>query len=177
MAPLPSNTTAVLFVDYTVCGEGHTLQLRYGTGATFSTAMTVVDNLLTAMASLLRLITITGARVRDLGSNVTYPVTWSGSATYGSGAGTHNESAYYFDFIGRSVDGRRVRIAIFGAVSDYDGTNNDFRLNTAESTPVANAFAALTGGSDVPVSISGLVVSWHTYANMGANAYWRNRIR
>jgi len=177
MAPLPSNNTAVLFVDYTGCGEGHTAQVRYGTGSSATDAMTLLDAVWTAMTPRLRLVTITGARVRDIGTNVTYPVTWTGASTYGSGAGFHFESAYYADFVGRSIDGRRCRLAFFCAIAPADVTNDDFRVTAAENSDVDDAITALNAGSDVPVTISGGAVNWQLYTNIGTNAYWRNRIR
>jgi len=177
MAPLPSNTTAVLYVDYDTCSEGHTLQVRFGTTSSVSEAMDFVDALLTAMASVMFLHTITGARVRDLGGSVTYPVTWTGATTYGTGAGVHNASAYYMDFIGRSIGGRRCRIAVFGVGFASDDTNDDFRITAGESALVQNCLDALEAGAAVPVAIDGDPVSWHQYANIGTNAYWRNHIR
>jgi len=177
MAPLPSNNTAVLFVDYSGCGENHTVQVRYGTGASAADAMTLLDAVWFAMSPRLRLVTVTGARVRDISTNVTYPVTWTGAVNYGSGAGFHFESAYYADFVGRSIDGRRCRLAFFCAQAPADITSNDFRVSATESTDVDDAITALNAGTDVPVTISGQAVNWQTYTNIGTNAYWRNRIR
>jgi len=177
MAPLPSNSTAVLFVDYSGCGEDHTLQVRYGSGSSANDAMTLLDAVWSAMSPRLRLVTISGARVRDISTNVTYPVTWTGASTYGSGAGVHFEAAYYADFVGRSIDGRRCRLAFFCAAAPADVTNDDFRVTAAENADVSDAIDALNAGSDVPVSISGQAVNWQLYANIGTNAYWRNRLR
>lgn len=177
MAPLPVNSTATLFVDYQTCGEGHTLQIRFGVGGSAGDAMTVADALLTALSGELRLITIQGARVRDLGGSVTYPVTWTGAATYGSGAGLHFETAYYMDFVGRSLDGRKCRVSVFGHAAPADLTGDDFRMFASDSSAVANALTALEADPNTPVSISGDTVNWHQYADIGTNAYWRNRIR
>ncbi len=177
MAPLPSNNTAVLFVDYSGCGENHTLQIRFAAPGIIADAMGIADGLLAALGATIREITITGARVRAAGSNVTIPVAWTGAATYGSGAGSHNESAYYVDFVGRSVDGRRCRVAVFCVGVPADATNQDFRLTRSESGGVDAALTVLEAGSGAPVSISGLAVSWHQYGNIGTNAYWRNQIR
>lgn len=177
MAPLPSNTTGVVFLDYNTCDEPHTVQCRYGASSDANGAMTVLDAFLTALSPVLNLVTIVGARERVAGGNVSLPLTWLGSATYGSGAGPHNESAYYYDFVGRSADGRRVRMAMFGAGGDHDGIGEDFRFSVADSSDIAAAFAVLAAAGADCVSISGLPVSWHPYANGGVNAYWRNRIR
>ena len=176
MAPLPTNNTAVLFVDYSTCLENHTVQMRYASDSSASEAMTALDAFLTGLDVTLNEVTILGARVRDEGSNVTYPVTWTGDATYGASAGTHEKSAWFIDFVGRSIDGRRCRIEMFGAVAAFDGTQHDYRIET-DNTTVAAALAALEANGSAPCSISGLAVNWHQYANLGVNAYWRNRIR
>ncbi len=135
------------------------------------------DAFLTALSPSLQQITIIGARVRDLGGSVTYPVTWDGDATYGGGAGDHVNSAMYLDFVGRSIGGRRARIAMFGATGPFDGASDDYRLTAAEDLSVAAALAVLEALAACPVAIDGDVVNWHQYANLGVNAYWRNHIR
>jgi len=177
MAPLPSNNTGVLYVDYTTCGEQHTLQFRFNTSASFNDSMALADGFLTALTGGLNLVTIDGARVRDAGTNVTYPVTWTGAATYGTTTGPHNESAYYYDFVGRSIDGRRCRVAVFGAGGDHDAADNDYRISASSSTAVAAAIAALESDGNAACSISGNAVNWQQYCNTGVNAYWRNHIR
>ena len=177
MAPLPSNNTGVLYIDYSVAGENHTQQVRFGVSSSSGDALALAYDLWAEASPLLFLCTIIGARVRDAGTNVTYPVTWAGAATYGSGAGEHFNSAWYMDFVGRSIDGRRCRISWFGLVVDFDAVNDDYRLLAGENSNVADVLTALDSGSDVPVSISGQAVNWHQYANIGQNAYWRNHIR
>ncbi len=176
MAPLPSNNTGVLFVDYNTCGEDHTIQCRFNAAASFNDSMALMDGFLTAISASTQLITITGARVRDVGSNVTYPVTWTGAATYGSGAGTHDQAAWFFDFVGRSIGGRRVRMAVFGAQTIVDGSGHDYRLDTGTAS-IAAAIAALESDGNACCAIDGDAPSWHQYANSGVNAYWRNHIR
>ena len=175
MAPLPSNNTAVWFLDYTVCGEGHTLQARSGDGVDASEASSDLDQFLSAITDELFELTIVRLRHRAAGSSVSLPVTWSGGATYGSGAGVHADSAQYGDFVGRSFEGRRVRLAVFGWKGTIEG--DDFRVSTAEDSLIADAVALLNGTSDFFLAIDGTVPVWYGYANTGDNAYWRNRIR
>lgn len=175
MAPLPSNTTAVLFVDYSTGSENHTLQVRYGTGGSTAGAMDFVDAFLTALDDTIFTMTILAARVRDIGTNVTYPVTWTGASTYGAGVAAHDQSAWYIDFVGRSIGGRRVRLAVFGAAAVSDSAGHDYRLPATGN--IADALTQIELSSDFPVAIDGDPAGWHQYANMGVNAYWRNRIR
>lgn len=177
MPPLPSNNTDVLFVDYSVGGENHTLQCRVVNPSGAPEAMSAVDDFLTAISPLLRTITIVSARYRVATFSVTLPVTWTGAASYGSGSAVHFETAYFVDFVGRDDDGRRCRAAVFGANVPADVSNDDFRLTRAENSAVDDALSVLEAATDEWQSISGLKPSWHQYANIGTNAYWRNHIR
>lgn len=175
MAPLPSNNTGVVFLDYSVGGENHTAQVRYSSSSSFVDAMTVLDDFLTALGGLISVITIIGARHRPQGSNVTLPVTWTGAATYGVGTATHAESAFYIDFVGRSAGGRRVRLSVFGSDQAIDLAESDYRLPATGA--VLDALTVLTNASDIVVAIDNGAPVWNQYANLGINAYWRNRIR
>jgi len=177
MAPLPVENTDRLFVDYTVCGEQHTALIRFGGTASVGDAMAMYDAFLLALDDFIFLTTIDGARQALNGSTVTFPITWSGAATYGSGAGSHFQTANYADFIGRSIGGRRVRIAQFGAIVHADTVDSDYRYNAADEPRVAAALAVLEADSGSPVAIDGDPAVWQQYANIGVNAYWRNRIR
>lgn len=177
MAPLPSNNTDVLFLDYTTSGESHTLQLRFDTHASVSDAMTSMDLFLTAVDPLIYVLTVVTARHRAFNSTVSLPVAWSGAATYGSGAGPHYASADYVDFVGRSQNGRRVRAAVFGAISNADTSGNDFRFASSANADVAAAVAELNAPSDRWLAIDNFKPTWYAYGNLGNNAYWRNRIR
>lgn len=177
MASLPSNNTGVLFLDYSTCLENHTAQVRFGDAGTPADCMIVLDEMLTAMVAFLYQVDIIGARVRLEGENVTNPVTWTGDASYGGDPGPHYGTAQFVDFVGRSGDGRRVRMEFFGAQAYFDGGGDDYRFQSADFPFVANCLASLTSKTGCAVSISGLSVSWKSYGNGGVNAYWRNRVR
>jgi hypothetical protein len=177
MAPLPSNNTAVLFVDYSVAGEQHTVQVRYSASSSVAAAMAWLDDFLVATSPFLFLTTIVAARNRAQGSNLSFPVTWTGASTYGSGAGEHFNSAWYIDYIGRSPLGRRVRIGMFGTNVVTDAVSDDYRLQEAENVNVANTLTALEASPTEGIAIDGGNPVWNRYANIGVNAYWRNRIR
>ncbi len=175
MAPLPHNNTGLIYVDYTTCGKQHVLPVRFSTGGTPASAMGAADAVLTAFGSALQLWTIDGARAQDVGTNVSYPITWTGAATYGTGAGGNEQTAYYNDFTGRSIDGRRVKATFFGVTSPV--TNHNYRVAPGEVAGVDAAYAALIGFNDEFVTISGLAAVWNNYANAGTNAYWTKQIR
>jgi len=175
MAPLPSNNTGVLFVDYSVGGESHTTQFRYSDGSSLIDIKDVADQFFTALGDAIKEITITGARHRPKDENITLPVTWTGAATYGTGSATHDQSAWFVDFIGRTAAGRKARIAVFGAASFEDNIGHDYRLPATDQ--ISDALDVLNGNSDQLCGIDNEVVVWYPYANVGVNAYWRNKIR
>lgn len=175
MAPLPSNSTAVLFVDYSTCGHDHTVECRFGSTSNVGEAMAVVHEVWTIMSEYFRLVTITGARVRADGGVVTTPVTWAGSGTYGEGAGTEDESAQFISFQGRSLGGRRVKMTFFGSIIDKSA--NKYRIYAGADDIIEDCIEALDTGMSVPVAIDEGQPIWQNYANIGQNAYWQRKIR
>lgn len=175
MAPLPTNLTSVLFVDYSVAGEAHTLQCRFLAPGTLAGAKAAVEAVFTAASGSLFDLTITAARFRNQASTVTLPTDWTGGTSFGGVAGVHTDTANYADFVGRSVEGRRVRVALFGWNTIKDSSQQDYRYqNTGD---VAAVLAVLNATTDVFLAIDGAAVIWKSYANGGINAYWRNKIR
>jgi hypothetical protein len=50
-------------------------------------------------------------------------------------------------------------------------------VTSAEDSIISDAVDLLNGTSDFFLAIDGTVPVWYGYANLGDNAYWRNRIR
>jgi hypothetical protein len=137
--------------------------------------MSTVSGFLTALGSQIQLLTILGARYRLVGTNVTIATVWTGLSTYGSGAGTAIQGAWFFDFVGRSLAGRRVRVSVFGAGQLNEGV--DYRAQPGEIATLDAAISVLASASNRFVAIDGASPVWKAYTNTGANAYWRNKIR
>jgi len=175
MAPISPDNTKRYFLDYSTCGFDHTLLCRTESTVTASDAGGTIAAFLDAIDSVFRLITVVGFRVAVVGSNITTSVTWPGAGTYGSGAGSAYESAQYLDFVGRGGTGHRARVAVFGCI--FSEVGNNYRLESAENALVAAAIAELTSDTSIFNDIDGQIPVWHTYANTGVNAYWRNKIR
>jgi hypothetical protein len=175
MAPLPPNSTARLWVDYETCGENHSAQIRLADGEDPAEAATEFGDLITAVTSMFFLSTFLGARYAASGSNVSNDVDLVWPVTWGSAVGPHFASSRYVDFIGRSLDGRRVRFALFGCNIEAEG--GDYRIPAAASTAVANGLEVLDNTEGTFVSINGFKPNWKRYVNIGSNAYWRNHIR
>jgi hypothetical protein len=175
MAPLPTNTTGRLFVDYSTQGHDHTLLCRFNDASGFGDAMTAVASFLLAHDTAISLVTVLGARVADINSDITYDVAWSGDETYGDGTGDEYKSAWFYDYVGRSASGRRVRAAVFGSVVNELGDN--FRGTDAEAGWIGDVLTILADDPNVFCAIDGTPTIWKQYANLGTNAYWRNKIR
>lgn len=175
MAPLPPDNTPRYFLDYDTCGHGHTLMCRVNSTAVAADVAATISAFLTDLAPNLYLLTVTGFRFADAGTNVSLPVTWTGDATYGDDVGPEYASGQYYDFVGRSPGGRRVRVAVFGAISLQVGDN--YRISVAESTDMQDALAELVSDVDHFLAIDFGTPIWNQYANSGVNAYWRNKIR
>jgi hypothetical protein len=175
MAPLNVDNTARLWVDYTVCTVQHSLLCRFGTSSNVAAAMTAVDAVLTAIGSSIYEYTIDGARVAAINSTIALPVAWTGASTYGSGAGALIQTGQYLDFVGRSNDGRRSRVTLFGSTSQT--SNGNFRVSAGESANVDAVIAVLQGLAAEFVSIGDILPVWHTYANQGLNSYWQRQNR
>jgi len=175
MPSIDPTNTAVYFLDYTTCGEQHTMQMRCEPTTTDSDASGTIGAFLTAISSNLYELTVYALRFRQAGSHTSLPAVWSGAATYGSGAGAHAFTANYIDFVGRDTDGVRVRVEVFGATNVTLG--GDYRISGSESTIIGDAIAELTSDANMFWTVAGNVPVWNNYANIGVNAYWRNKIR
>lgn len=138
-------------------------------------ASATIGAFLTAISSQINELTVVGFRFRQAGHHVALPATWSGDATYGSGAGDPYQSAAYLDFVGRDEDGVRVRVAVFGCINVQLG--GDYRALSSESSYIADAIAELTSDGNMFWTVNGKIPSWNPYSNLGVNAYWRNKIR
>jgi hypothetical protein len=175
MAPINPNNTQRFYVDYTVAGYQHTLQMRAGSTVEASDASATLAALFAAFDSAIYVATIDGFRSAAPGTNITVPEVWLGDAAYGVGAGVPANSAQYYDMVGRGATGHRVRVAIFGAILVTDG--GDYRMSSSEDALVANALAVLTSDGDMFLDVDYEVPTWKPYINLGVNAYWRNKIR
>jgi hypothetical protein len=127
-----------------------------------------------ATAGIIYQITIDEVQFAANGSNVFNTVV-SGieGNTYGSGTPTTAQVPQYFDFVGRSTDGRRVRFSVFGA--NYLG--GDYRVVAGENPGIDVVVTLLNASVNAWFTIGGLKAIWKSYANVGVNAYWQRAVR
>jgi hypothetical protein len=171
---LNPNNTERWFLDYTVGGIQHSLLMRTAIPYTDANASTAIGGLLTAAGTLIQQITIVGLRKAVQGSNVTNAATWSGNATYGTGAIPNNNRARFISWVGRDTLGYRVRATLFGAAGTLD---DNYRMTNVESSLVAAVNTYLAGRTNDWVTLAFNHPTWKSYANVGYNAYWTRQIR
>jgi len=176
MPALPQSNTARFWLDYSDGVNEHSMTFRISNSVTLVTIKSQVDNFLTQLDTSLYLISILGCRVAVEGSNVTNPTTWTGNSTFGSGAMPIANAPRELRFIGRSTDGRRNSVSVYG----YNGATPEiYRINSATSPAVEDAITALANASalGVGLTISHGVPVWKNYASFNFNSFWEKEAR
>lgn len=172
MAPLPQNNTPRFKIGYVVSGHAHTLQIRSHLSP--AALGSLVDSFLTQLSPKLYALTVGSVTFAADGSNIFNPVTTGIEGNgYGSGAGNEGVAPQYFDFVGRTTGGRRLRLAVFGAT--VLGTN--YRFSPLEDDDVDDARQILVDAGGDIVAIDDLTPVWKVYVNAGNNAYWQRAVR
>lgn len=172
MAALPPSNTPRFKFEYTVNGEGHDFTVR--SHASPGAIGTEIDAFLDFLAPELYALVITSVSFAADGSNIFLPVTTGIEGnSYGSGAGVYEQKAWYVDFIGRSVAGRRWRLAVYGIRT----LATDFRYIAGENLSITAAIASLNDAGSTLVAIDDAEVNVYLYANVGVNAHWQRALR
>lgn len=177
MAPLPDNSTARVWVDYNDGVNDHSLMIRYSpSGATVADAMDAAIAFLEAMDPLLYLIGITGARASAAGSTFSFPVAWTGAATYGDDTMDPVFAPRETRFLGRDNGGRRVSWSLYGG--KYE-TPENYRLNPLDFAAVASAISAIEANvvADTFLTINYGDPIVYPYADVNFNSYWERQAR
>jgi hypothetical protein len=172
MAPLPPSNTPRFKIHYTNVNQAHVMDVRWGgSPSALSAAFT---GILTGLSAQFAGSVVDLVEFAASGSNIFNSVV-SGleGFTWGSGAGSLTDRTTYINFIGRSTGGRRVRLAIFGAL----GISSNFRYTAGELASIDGAIAVLNDPGQPFQAIDGLKPIWKSYANAGYNAYWQKQVR
>jgi hypothetical protein len=172
MAPLPPSNTPRFKVLYTTSFRQHAMEFRSHVSP--SALGVIADDFFSAIGNAATATVIDEVQFAADGSDIFNSVTTGIEGnTYGTGAGELATTAWYFGWVGRSADGRRVRIYRFGAAS----LGVDYRFGRLESTALDAATDVLiAAGSDL-VTIGDLVPVWKLYVNAGSNAHWQKAVR
>jgi hypothetical protein len=172
MAPISPDNTARFRFHYTTCLRSHTFQIR--SSASPAALGVLVNNWLDALDPVCFAGIIDSVDHAVSGSNVFNPITTgSESHTWGTGAGTLISAPGYYNFIGRTAGGKRVRLAMFGSTAN----SVDYRFAPGENADLDAAVNVLQGAGSNIIGIDGLVPTWKEYINAGFNAYWQREVR
>jgi len=174
MAPLNPNNTERYRVFYTVGGHQHTQEIRTDTISP-SAVGAYITSYYTAITTKLHALVIDQVQYAPSGSNIFNGVTTGVEGdTYGSGApAVPGENAYYFDFVGRSTGGRRMRFAQFGAIA----LGGDYRFIAGEDAALDAALVVIATPADAWLAIDGIKPVMKSYINAGVNSYWQRALR
>lgn len=175
MAALPQSNTERWWLIYSNNSTEHRLGIRTADGITNVQASNVFSTLLTNLSSMMLATTVLGLERALKGSNVRVPFAYTGSPSGGTGTNVDNDRrARFISFTGRSLDGRKTKLFVFGINDQSEG---DYRVDTSENAAVAAEVAHLNAASGVFFSISGLQPVWHAYANVGYHDHWIKEYR
>ena len=176
MSPLPPDSTARAKIEYSTCGINHVVQIRFKAPATATDVYAAFTNFVEAISPCVYGSSSVGMNVAASGSNVFLPFDDFEPISWGSsGAGAREYGADYLDLVGRGGSGHRVRLALFGA--HFVVVNNKYRALEGEVASVNDALSIVRGEANIFIDINGFKPGWKGYANLGTNAYWRNKIR
>lgn len=175
MTAIDPTNSARYFLDYTVSGHDHTLEMRTDGTVDDSDAIAVLTDFLTVHHDFIYELNVIGFRFAQAGHHNSNDVAWTGSTVYGDSDGPEYTTAWYYDYVGRDSDGIRVRVALFGANQVQMGDN--YRITPVEAAFVGLALASLTQDAQMFWTVNQQIPVWKQYANCGVNAYWRNKVR
>jgi hypothetical protein len=175
VAPLPQSNTERWWAVYVNNGTTHRLGIRTADGVINTQASTVFSTLFANLAPIMTATLITGLERALKGSNVRLPFVYTGAQPAGTGTNIDNDQrARAISFTGRSNDGRKSKLFVFGMDAFSEG---DYRVDISESAEIDAQVDHLNGANGVFLSISGLQPVWHAYANVGYNDHWIKEYR
>lgn len=171
MAPLPEESTKRYWGVYTVAEDEHRVLMRVANTVTDAQAVAEMEDFfLQLQPSLGTDVVFTGMEVAALGSNVRNPVAITGPITgtaAGSIAGVQEPRSWTIK--GRSVDGRRVGVTIFGV---FANTPTSWEEEPIVVAGLADARDVLNAPGNFWLSISGLKPVWYNRVTVNYNDHW-----
>lgn len=175
MAIHDPKATARWWLIYNNNSTEHRILMRTANAATNVIVSGFFQSLFGAVAGTLNSTTVLGMEHAIQGSNVRNPATYTGTTTFGTGTEAATDGRpRTWSFTGRCNDGVKTKLFIFGVKAAGEG---DLRIDTTESTNVANALIFLNGTTGAFLGITGLQPAWHLYANIGYNDHWTKEYR
>jgi len=175
LTPLPEDNTARLFVNYTHGTNEHEIQFRLLSPFTQSDLVGFVSNWINNNKSLWGTdVNFHSADWAAAGSSVRNPVSWTPIVGTGTPPTFNTRFSRSGSFVGRSPDGRKVRLFIYGWVYAEDAT---YRIYGSEDALLQDAIDDLNALTSRVGTISGSAPIFKPYINMRNNAYWQTELR
>lgn len=177
LAPLPASNTGRAYVDYNDGHFDHTLTVRYAVGVAYLDALDAAAAVLSIMEDSLNLISIEGARYSVVGSDITFPATWPGATTYGTGTLPEVNAPRAYTMGGKSVLGRLTSITLYGI---NEGTPVDYVLDASDwgtQWPAARTLLNNYSSTGIFVAIDGEQVLWRDRVTVNFNDHYVVRAR
>lgn len=170
MAPLPTNGTARLKVQYQNSISPHSAMIRVASVDDVETAGTDFSNIVSALSSNFAFSEVTGVLFAEASSDLFFPivVTSLDGVTWGSGAADKTSNAVAATFVGRSAEGRRVKWSLFGWKTGL----SEYRVTAAEDGNVGDCVATLNGAETAFLAIDNLAGIWKNYIDIKPNDHW-----
>lgn len=176
MAAHPVTNTGRVWVDYETANAKHSQLWRYSIIADPGLILSAIAEYYAFLDEILYEINILGARHAVQGSNVTLPVAWPGSASYGTGTEPLGNAPRFISWVGRSIQGARWSMQQYGLEL---GTPNQYRAEVSSVPQLADAWGHLLDLKDegILVAIDGNTVQPYAYVNYNYNDHWVGEAR
>lgn len=176
MTDYVSSNTKRYYLDYEGAMGKRTMQFRTSDAVSDAAASTEIARFVNAIKGILHnTVHCNGLRVALKGSNVSNPVAgWTDIVGTSAAAFTGEVWPRYFSYVGRSVDGSRIRLSVYGANFSVDA---DYRVLPGDVAAIGAGLAVLQTLPATFVTISSGAPIWKAYANAGYNAYHQRKRR
>lgn len=175
LAPLPESNTARLFVNYRHEAEEHTVQIRALSPFTQSDVVGWFHTWLDTNKSLFGTGTeFHSADWADVNTDVRNPIAWTPITGTGSPTTDPTRFSRSMSFVGRSPDGRKLRVFFYGSIFGPDDT---YRVEASLVPQLATAITGLNALNSRIGTISGSAPIFKPYVNIRNNAYWQTELR
>lgn len=179
MAALSPDSTARLWVDYTHRGLAHSIMLRFPTGSQAAAAAGVFRQVIAANTGAFYSGTqFTGARVAEVGTNVSNPIPFQTISGTQEGSGPPEFAGLSYGLVGRDTDGHKARWFFFGAYSGV-ALPADFRHQFGESPRLDDLAADFRDFADEVglTTVGGQAPVIASYWNVRLNGYRQRTAR
>lgn len=175
MAPLPDNLTDRYWIDYSGLMGKHSMLFRFIPATPLQDATDRIEEIVTALAGF-SYTTTTFYQLRRsvVGTDVSFPVPWVTIAGGAVAAQQPQDYPQFVSWVGRGLDGVRVRFSLIGTNIEADA---DYRLYSDNTPAVQTVIDALADPVTPLVTASGGQFILNNYANTGFNAYFQRKRR